>query len=521
MKHIGAAALFLFLCYGTAWAQAQIVAQVVDGEVWQTTMVLTNGTAAAAHASLSFFQDTTNSGTQPWNLTFLEVASTSSVPLAAGETLLLHTPGIAPSLTQGWALVTADPGVVVYAIFTKRPQGLAAQVGTSPAIASATRILVPFDNTSGNVAAMAIVNPGATPETVNVNIRTTAGTVTQATLPTIPGLGHAAFTFPQQLQASVGTSGLAEFYATSGTFSILSLSFNPAGSLTTAPVYNQSGPPILAGTGTAGSVTFAGFAVGKVTSGAGFPPSTPELTEMVSGEFGVYSAAEWALPYSAPTVDVCSVFSRSYAVGAHDPSSPDSGLDAGTSIAVSGPNLLPGASMTKFVTALGPIYQLLPTAGTLALGGTYTLTGSGGTQVSPFTVSATLPNSLMVTNWDSITAINRATPLTINWTGSGFDLLLITITGVATSGSTTTDVSITCPLAASLGSYTVPAAALASLPVTSTGFLSVTGTVNGGGSVNAISGTSQSFTPGLVGGGSINYGQFRPYLATNKSLAIQ
>jgi len=520
MKNLGAAAFFLFLFSGAAWGQAQIIAQIVDGEVWQTTIVLTNTTAAPANASLSFFQEMAGYATQPWDLTFAEVASTASIPIPAGASLFLHTPGIAPTLTVGWGMVTAGPGVVAYAIFTKRPQGLPAQVGTSPAIPSSSRIVVPFDNTSGNVAAMAIVNASGAPETVSVNIRTTAGAVSQATLPTIPAQGHAAFTFPSQFPGSATQSGLAEFYVASGTFSILSLSFNPAGSLTTAPVYNGSGPPIITGSGAAGSITFAGFAVGKVTANAGFPPLTPELVESASGQFGLYSSAEWALPYSAPTVDACNMFSRSYSVFGKDPSSPDSLLDAGA-IAVSGPNLPPGSVLTKFPSSLGPIYSLMPTHGTLALGGTYTLTGSGGTQIGPFNISATLPSSFTVTNWDAITAINRANPLAISWTGAGFDVLVITITGQTTDGSTNTNVNVTCAVAANLGTYTVPTAALAYLPATATGFLSVTAAVNGGGTVTAVSSSGVSFTPPLVGGGSTNYGQFIPYLAANKQVTIQ
>jgi len=45
------------------------------------------------------------------------------------------------------------------------------------------------------------------------------------------------------------------------------LSFNHAGSLTTAPAYDESGPPIIAGSGTASSGTFAGFSIGKVLAG--------------------------------------------------------------------------------------------------------------------------------------------------------------------------------------------------------------------------------------------------------------
>jgi hypothetical protein len=522
MKRLSVAAFVLCLYSGAAWAQALIVSQVADGDVWQTTMVLTNTTADSAVASLSFFQETTGNATVPWNLAFLEMSSAQAqaVQLAPGETLLLHTPDTATTLSVGWGQVVSTPGVVAYAIFTKRPPGLAAQVGTSPAIAAASRVLVPFDNTMLNVASMALVNASSSAETITVNLRTTDGTVTLGTPLNIPAQGHIAFTFPAQFPATAGQSGLAEFYTSSGTFSILALSFNPAGSLTTAPVYNESGPPIIAGTGSAGAITFPGFSVGKLNTTGGSFPATG-TTDFVGGQFASYSSAEWNLAYSGPTFGSCSVLTLNYPVGGKDPSTPDSFLDAGANIPVGGPGLTAGAVLGKLALPQGPIYNLTPAPGTLALGGTYTLTGTGGTQVGPFTIAATLPSSFAVTNWDTITAVNRANPLTINWAGSGFDLVIIHVQGLISANSTNDNVAVSCPVQGSLGTYTIPAAALALLPATTAGQLSVTAGTAAGGTVSAVSSTSQTFTPSLVGGGSINYGSFTPFLGVIKSLTIQ
>ena len=523
MKRFSSLAIILCLYSGAAWAQALIISQVVDGDVWQTTMVLTNTTAASAVASLSFFQETgTGNATAPWNLSFLEMSSAQAqaITLAPGETLLLHTPHTATNLSIGWGQVLSMPGVVAYAIFTKSPAGLPAQVGTSPAVAAASRILAPFDNTLGNVGSMALVNTSSSAETITVNLRTTGGNVTQSTLANIPAQGHIAFTFPTQFPATVGQSGLAEFYTATGTFSVLALSFNPAGSLTTAPVYNESGPPIIAGTGSAGAITFSGFSVGKVNTTSGVFPAAG-TTDFIGGQFASYSSAEWNLPFSAPTFGPCTVVTVNYAVGGKDPVSPDSFLDAGASIPVGGPGLTQGSVLAKLALPQGPIYNLTPPAGTLALGGTYTLNGVGGTQIGPFNIAATLPSSFAVTNWDTITAVNRATPLTLNWAGSGFDTVIIGVTGITSANSTNDEVSIACVVQGSLGTFTVPTAALALLPATSTGQLSVQAITSAGGTTSPVSSTSQSFTPSLVGGGSVNYGSFSPFLDVSKSLTIQ
>jgi hypothetical protein len=254
----------------------------------------------------------------------------------------------------------------------------------------------------------------------------------------------------------------------------------------------------------------------------GFPSVSPDLAAIISGQFGGFSPAEWSLNSSAPTFDSCSVLSVSYPTVGKDPSTPDSLLDAGANIPVSGPGLPQGAALAKFAIAKGPVYVLSPASGTLALGGTYTLSGNGGTQILPFTTSATLPSAFTVTNWASLTGVNRANPLTINWTGDGFDLVVITVSGSTTANSTTNNVNVTCPVAGNLGTYTIPQAALALLPATSNGTLSVAAGMNPGGKVLALASTSQSFTPGLVGGGSVNYGFFEGFLSTVRNpLVIQ
>lgn len=290
IKNFGATALLFALCAVPAWPQALIISQIVDGEVWQTTIVLTNTSSSPANASLSFFQETTGNATQPWNLPFLEVASTQSIVLAGGQTLLLHTPGTAANLSVGWGQLTGSPGVVAYAVFTKRPQGLPAQIGTSEAIASASRILVPFDNTSGNVASMALVNTSGAPQTISVKIQTTGGAISQGLLSNIPAQGHIAFTFPGQFAATAGQSGLAEFYTASGTIALLALNFNPAGSLSTAPAYSEAGPPIIGVVG-GGAALFSTFGPMVMQwQPAGFAAGTVLLTLTPNADNSTYSA---------------------------------------------------------------------------------------------------------------------------------------------------------------------------------------------------------------------------------------
>ena len=226
-------------------AQTLILPDVVDGAGWRSTIVLTNTTATLASASLIFRVDTTDGGTQPWTPPFLETSSTTGISLTGGSSLFLHTPGTAAALAQGWAELDADDGIVAYVIFTNGVPGRPDQDATATAVASASRILVPFDNASGSVTTIAVVNPTATAESIYVTYRTANGTVTASSLPSVPPSGHMAFALPQLLPGTSGQIGLAEFYSASGNFSLIALRFNATSSSTAAPVYFETGPPVI------------------------------------------------------------------------------------------------------------------------------------------------------------------------------------------------------------------------------------------------------------------------------------
>jgi|SRR5579872_3612489 len=504
----------------------QVIPQVADGGGWRSTLVLTNTTSSATIASLSFFQDTSGGATQAWTPTFLEGGSPSALNLAAGSTLFLHTPGTAGAVSQGWAELTAIPGVEGYVIYTYRSAGHADQDATAPAVSATNRILVPFDNTSGLVMALAVVNPNPIAESISVTFRTSGGAVSQGSLPSLPANGQLAFLMGDQFPATKGQSGLAEFYVSAGTISIIALRANATGAFTSAPVYFETGAPIIPTSGgggggsISGDITFAGFSVGKVTSGSG-------VQELIGGVFDAFTPTEWNAPFAGTKIGACTVYDITYATGSKYPSSPDVFLDAGAQLSVGGPNLAAGSTIPATSTAIGPLYSRTLPAGTLADGGTYTLSGSGGTQVAAFNpVSATLPSNFSVTNWDGITAIDRTKNLTVNWTGSGFQNLIISANGTMLSASTIHSVVVTCVAAASLHTFSIPAAALAKLPaitsaLTGIGVLSVTTAPAINGTVSSAGTTDTSFTPNLVAGGKINYGTFAPFFTWTKSVTIQ
>jgi uncharacterized protein (TIGR03437 family) len=282
-----------------------------------------------------------------------------------------------------------------------------------------------------------------------------------------------------------------------------------------APGFSQS---VLAKMDAGGDIVFAGFSFGTLTDNG-------TVYELMGGQFARYTAAEWTLPFSGPKFGACIVLDETYPAGGKDPSSPDSFLDAGASLPVSGPNLPATAALGKIALSNGPIYSLTPAAGAL-VAGTYTLTGNGGADVGPFSVSSTLPTSFSATNFASITAIDRAQPLTLTWSGTGFDEVIIVVQGGVLSTTTTHTVTVTCAVAASAGTFSVPAAALAYLPAvvsgsaTGTGQLTVEAVQTNGGIITAELG-GQTLTPPLVAGGQVDFGAFGPFLGVIETLSIQ
>jgi len=261
-----------------------------------------------------------------------------------------------------------------------------------------------------------------------------------------------------------------------------------------------------------GNIVFAGLSIGHIVG----------YYDLVGGVFNRYTAAEWLLPYSGPKFGLCTVLDETYPAGGKDPIAADAQLDAGT-LTISGPGLSSRAiGVTQ--TATGPAYSSTLTEGTLVGGGTYTLTASGGTQVGPFTATATMPSSFTVTNLSSLSAINRAQPLTFNWTGTGIDLVYIGVQGATLTTTTTHSVLISCTVPAGPGTYSIPAAALAYLPAVAAGSNNVgqislqagPGGTPGGGFT-----ASTSLLPNLVGGGQADFGAFAPIIAYLVSSTIQ
>jgi hypothetical protein len=217
----------------TPSSQTVTIPQIADGGPYvdnggnyQTTLVLVNTGTTPAGARFSFFQDS-NSTEVPWLLA-LNGQAMASATVAAGSALFLQTPGTAPDLAVGYGSLVLDPNIQAFAIFKLREPGRQDQEGTAEASTPAQEILVPYDNTAGNVTSMALVN-GQGDQTVNTTFPNASYAVK------LTAFQHMPFRFPDQFAASTSQQGVADFAG--GSISAIAFRFNPTGAFTSVPVF--------------------------------------------------------------------------------------------------------------------------------------------------------------------------------------------------------------------------------------------------------------------------------------------
>ncbi len=505
--------------------RTQVIPQVADGDNWSTTIVLTNTTTADLTGALIFRTSIAGGGgaTTPWSLAFLGNASTSSFSIPAGSTMFLQTPGTAGDVSQGYAALTADAGVEGYAIFTSRAGGKA-QDGTAPAVTASNRLLVPFDNASGLVTALAIVNPNDGAESVSVNLRTSDGATSPGAGIDLPAEGHIAVVMPTLFPETAGKRGLAEFYVSSGTIAFIALRFSDGGAFASAPAYFENGAPIITtnsgGGGNSGGssgmnptpaeieswIARGNYASGGLTltrataytttdtigAGGVTPVTAMTKADSFSAQFSRFGGADLAkvlrgelppgFPNLNPTAGSCVVYTISSLTNPY-PNLTSVGLDAGPQVTSSGPNGNQ-AALRQAQQVNGFTYNASNVPNTYLAAGQYTLAGPGGADVGAFTGMLDIVPDLVVTNNpDDFKVINRGSGVTLRWTG-GEPSTFLTIAGGSVA-SLSEGAAFVCIQNTSAGQFTVPSSVLAQLPASAVtgaggfnfvtrGFLSVT-----------------------------------------------
>ena len=189
--------------------------------------------------------------------------------------------------------------------------------------------------------------------------------------------------------------------------------------------------------------------------------------------FGLYA--------SAPPRNTCTYYNNVNSLNAllvgQVPSGSSTNLDAGPSITITGPNGVRGLSYSDPSAKTAPYFGLLGANGALASTGltsnppflspgTYTVSGSGGKTVGPFSVPLNVTSGATWLNRDQISVIDRTAGLTINWSGGDPTSQVGMILGLASNPSTNVSGSFACLVTLDQSSFTVPPAMMANLPST-------------------------------------------------------
>ena len=192
----------------------------------------------------------------------------------------------------------------------------------------------------------------------------------------------------------------------------------------------------------------------------------------VSNDFATYAATnqpggQFAFtPFlSTPPVGTCTVYP-----GVGDffdfgqiPQGVIPNLNSATQLSISGQGTSQNASLTNSAAVLGSSLPLYSLPNLLYLNaGTYSVSGSAGSDVGAFMASVVVPSALTWINQDQITIVNRSQPLMLTWTNGGSQP--VGIMGIGSDLPTNSSALFLCLATPGSITFAVPPQVLSALP---------------------------------------------------------
>jgi hypothetical protein len=290
----------------------------------------------------------------------------------------------------------------------------------------------------------------------------------------------------------VGVVGVTGSGSTALTSNFGLLPISASGGDCTSALLGVTGQEITSRGGMS-TVRSGGVFVSQMVSPA-IPPATGTQTNnAASADFskttGTAYSTSSGTPYSIGSCYVLEINS-----GSGGGSSTSTGLDAGNSISLTGPEGTYTLPKSQF--AAGDYYEQLPSSAIPITGGAFTFKGPGGADVGQFTATVNLPNPILQwTNQSAGATITRTQGVTVNWTGGGAGTYVI-ISGQSDDINGGVSGDFTCFANQSALTFTVPPYVLLTLPA-GTGALTLENGVNFG--TFSASGLDYGTTFGFTG----------------------
>jgi hypothetical protein len=212
-----------------SFTSALRVPQIVDGAGWNTRFAVINTDQVPVTFTFRFWGQDGNP------LPFPILNGTPAVltgTLLPGASFFAQSPGTSTFLQQGWAEIASSGQIGVTTIYQFNDGGPRDSLGTEIATLSGSSILMPFDNTPGNVTAVAIANTNSTQAlTVSMLFETDGGAQSTSSL-VLPPHTQQTFTAPTLNPAVTGVRGSIKFTAPTADIAVVGLEFTSTGQFT-------------------------------------------------------------------------------------------------------------------------------------------------------------------------------------------------------------------------------------------------------------------------------------------------
>ena len=219
-----------------------VLAHIAAGDGWTTVIFLYNNSSAPVTVSLTLHGNDGTIFSLPMTVTSngqtQSLMALANTTIAPEGTMQISMGGGIAITSVGWADLTSSAPLNGFAIFRTISANSPTSEGTVPLQTQFPgMLLIPYDNTSGSVAAVALANVGTTATTVTATVWDENGILLGTQLIALPAGGHTAFTLPQQLTMTAGKVGYVQFQASGpGELSAIGLRFSAYGTFTSVPV---------------------------------------------------------------------------------------------------------------------------------------------------------------------------------------------------------------------------------------------------------------------------------------------
>ena len=213
------------------------MAHLAVGDGWTTTIELVNYGATFAQANLSFFDDNGIPLSLPWTVSGKSAPSSFlNQTLAPHARLVLQSSALdTDPLQVGSAQLATNGNVSGFIRFLYGPRNQEAIVPIEAR--NAASYVLPFDNTNGLVAGVALSNGVGAPINISVVIRDNTGARIGLGIVTLAANGHSAFVLSDRFPTTVNQSGTVEFGAPAQVkLGVLGFRFPQSGAFSTIPV---------------------------------------------------------------------------------------------------------------------------------------------------------------------------------------------------------------------------------------------------------------------------------------------